>query len=136
VQRRRHSLIAKEKSCLCTFILSWLQGPNAGNLTATTIEDICIVQSEGELDPVLVSFLEMAKGKIDLFSSRSVSASKGVSSMAMVPELNRSELGSTHWVSLQNSFHVFSYFYGFLSMIVHLVLSVLSHKLSKLQLNI
>ncbi|KAL9314518.1 hypothetical protein ACSQ67_019970 [Phaseolus vulgaris] len=58
-------------------------GPNARNLTATAIEDICIVQSEGELDPVLVSFLEMTQGKLDLFSSRSVSASKGVSSMKM-----------------------------------------------------
>ncbi|KAL9298249.1 hypothetical protein ACSQ67_024145 [Phaseolus vulgaris] len=94
VQRREHSLTAEEESCLCNFILFWLQGPNAGNLTVTTIEDICIVQPEGELDPVLVSFLEMAKGKIDLFSSRSVSASKGCSSMEIVPEWNRS-LGNT-----------------------------------------
>jgi len=67
-------------------------------LTATAIEDICIVQSEGELDPVLVSFLEMTQGKLDLFSSRSVSASKGVSSMKMVPEWNRS-LGTTCGIS-------------------------------------
>ncbi|CAJ1977976.1 unnamed protein product [Sphenostylis stenocarpa] len=68
-------------------ILRW---PNAGNLTVTTIEDICIVQPEGELDPVLASFLEMARGKVDLFSSCSVSASKEVSCMEMVPDWNRS----------------------------------------------
>lgn len=94
MKRKKHASTEKEKSCLCTFILFWLNGPKEGNLTATTIEDICIVQSEGELDPILVSFLEMAKGKIDLFSSRSVSASKGVSSMEMTPEGDRS-LGST-----------------------------------------
>ncbi|BAT89600.1 uncharacterized protein HKW66_Vig0230570 [Vigna angularis] len=97
VKRRKHSLTAKEKSCVCTFILFWLNGPKEGNLTATTIEDICIIQSEGELDPVLVSFLEMAKGKIDLFSTRSVSASKGVSSMEMAAEGDRGS-GTTYGI--------------------------------------
>ncbi|WVZ03629.1 hypothetical protein V8G54_024435 [Vigna mungo] len=57
VKRSKHSLTAKEKSCVCTFILFWLNGPKEGNLTATTIEDICIIQSEGELDPHQRGFL-------------------------------------------------------------------------------
>ncbi|KAG5113417.1 hypothetical protein AAZX31_13G170300 [Glycine max] len=65
VQHGKHYWKAGKETCFCTFILFWLQGPNAGNLTATTIQDICMVQLERQLDPVVASFLEMARRKIE-----------------------------------------------------------------------
>ncbi|RDX61833.1 hypothetical protein CR513_59896, partial [Mucuna pruriens] len=85
VQEREHSWETGEESCSCTFILFWLHGPNARNLTSASIENICVVQPAWELDPVVASFLEVAREKIKLFSSRSVLVSKGVSASKMVP---------------------------------------------------
>ncbi|KAG4977399.1 hypothetical protein JHK86_036873 [Glycine max] len=65
VQHGKHYWKAGKETCFCTFILFWLQGPNAGNLTATTIQDICMVQLERQLDPVVATFLEMARRKIE-----------------------------------------------------------------------
>ncbi|XP_020231093.1 uncharacterized protein LOC109811697 isoform X2 [Cajanus cajan] len=90
VQESEHSWETEEEVCLCTFILFWLHGPNARNLTAAPIENICVVQPAWELDPVVTSFLEMAREKIELFSSRSVSVSKGVSGFEMVSYCNKS----------------------------------------------
>ncbi|TKY68430.1 disease resistance protein RPM [Spatholobus suberectus] len=90
VQKSEHSWKAGGELCLCTFILFWLHGPNAKNLTVTTIENICIVQPERKLDPVVASFLEMAREKIELLSPCSVSASKGGSHLEMVSYWNES----------------------------------------------
>ncbi|KAL9319480.1 hypothetical protein ACSQ67_011319 [Phaseolus vulgaris] len=59
VQESKHSWETGEEECLCTFILFWLHGPNARNLTTSSIENICVVQPRWELDPVLASFLDM-----------------------------------------------------------------------------
>ncbi|XP_017428403.2 uncharacterized protein LOC108336454 isoform X2 [Vigna angularis] len=58
VQESEHSWKTGEEECLCTFILFWLHGPNARKLTATSIENICVVQPRWELDPVVASFLD------------------------------------------------------------------------------
>ncbi|KAG2713869.1 hypothetical protein I3843_04G186300 [Carya illinoinensis] len=51
----------EEEECLCTFILLWIHGPNAGNLTATSVESICRVQSSAQIDPKVASFLNIAR---------------------------------------------------------------------------
>ncbi|TKY47875.1 disease resistance protein RPM [Spatholobus suberectus] len=89
VQESEHSWATGEELCLCTFILFWLHGPNARNLTAAPIENICVVQPAWELDPVVASFLEMAGEKMELLSSRSVLVSKGVSGFEMVSYCNK-----------------------------------------------
>ncbi|XP_062152978.1 uncharacterized protein LOC133861253 isoform X2 [Alnus glutinosa] len=62
VERREHAQKqGGEEECSCVFILSWLHGPNAENLTATAIENICQVQSTAPIDPKVTSFLEVAR---------------------------------------------------------------------------
>ncbi|CAJ1964731.1 unnamed protein product [Sphenostylis stenocarpa] len=83
VQESKHSWKTGEEECLCTFVLFWLHGPNARNLTTTSIESICVVQLGWELDSAVASFLEMAREKVELFSSSSVLVPTGVSSSEM-----------------------------------------------------
>jgi hypothetical protein len=62
VERREHAQKqGGEEECSCVFILSWLHGPNAENLTATAIENICQVQSTAPIDSKVTSFLEVAR---------------------------------------------------------------------------
>lgn len=68
MERREHARKqGGEEECTCSFILSWLHGPNAGNLTATAIENICQVtqvQSSVPVDPNLASFLKVARERV------------------------------------------------------------------------
>ncbi|KAK7327268.1 hypothetical protein VNO80_31634 [Phaseolus coccineus] len=89
VQESKHSWETGEEECLCTFILFWLHGPNARNLTTTSIENICVVQPRWELDPILASFLDMVKQKIELFSSCPVLVSTGAYDLEMVTYGNK-----------------------------------------------
>jgi len=64
VDERKHSR-KKDAECLCTFILSWLHGPNEGKLTAAEIGDICIVQPIKEHDPAVALFLEITRRRLE-----------------------------------------------------------------------
>jgi len=64
VKERNHSQ-KKNSECLCTFILSWLQGPNEGKLSAAGIGDICIVQPIREHVPAVASFLDISRRIIE-----------------------------------------------------------------------
>lgn len=66
-----HSFANGEEECLCTFILSWLHGPNAGNITAENIGHICKVQVTEEIHPVVASFLKTVREKLVVASSNS-----------------------------------------------------------------
>ncbi|CAI8597906.1 unnamed protein product [Vicia faba] len=72
VQERPHS--RKNEECHCTFILFWLHGPNAGNLTAAEIGDICILQPIIEVDPAVASFVEIVKKGIESKSGQEMVA--------------------------------------------------------------
>ncbi|XP_041007032.1 uncharacterized protein LOC121251754 isoform X3 [Juglans microcarpa x Juglans regia] len=62
VEHREHaSKQGEEEECLCTFVVLWIHGPNAGNLTATSVENICQVQSSAQIDPKVASFLNIAR---------------------------------------------------------------------------
>ncbi|XP_061339972.1 uncharacterized protein LOC133286564 [Gastrolobium bilobum] len=86
VRKNKHSYKAGEELCLCTFILCWLHGPNIGNLNATTVENICVVQPALDQDPAVASFLKMARERTEFVSSCSISMSKGVSGLEMVAQ--------------------------------------------------
>jgi hypothetical protein len=64
VEKRNHSQ-KKDEKCLCTFNLSWLQGPNEGKLSAAGIGDICIVQPIREHVPAMASFLQISRRRIE-----------------------------------------------------------------------
>jgi hypothetical protein len=73
VEKHKHS--RKENAeCLCTFILSWLHGPNKGELTTAEIGDICIIQPILELDPAVATFLEIARTRIESQSGQEMVA--------------------------------------------------------------
>ena len=65
MDRADHSFANGEEECLCTFILSWLHGPNAGNLTAESIAQICRVQFRAEMDPIVASFVKKARERFE-----------------------------------------------------------------------
>ncbi|PNY07132.1 hypothetical protein L195_g003617 [Trifolium pratense] len=71
VEKRKHSR-KKDAECLCTFVLSWLHGPNNGELTAAEIGDICIIQPILELDPAVATFLEIARTRIESQSGQEI----------------------------------------------------------------
>ncbi|GAU12838.1 hypothetical protein TSUD_73250 [Trifolium subterraneum] len=73
VERRKHSR-KNNGECLCTFILSWLHGPNKGELTTAEIGDICIIQPILELDPAVATFLEIARSGIESQSGQEMVA--------------------------------------------------------------
>jgi len=73
VKERNHSQ-EKDAECLCTFILSWLQGPKEGKLSAAGISDICIVQPIREHVPSVALFLEITKRRIELQSGQELVA--------------------------------------------------------------
>ncbi|XP_019457211.1 PREDICTED: uncharacterized protein LOC109357672 isoform X2 [Lupinus angustifolius] len=84
VQVKEHSTEQEEELCLCAFVLFWLHGPIAGNLTAAKIENICIVQPKMDDNPSVVSFLKIASESKDYTSSYSSPMSNGVSGRDMV----------------------------------------------------
>ncbi|CAL0323083.1 unnamed protein product [Lupinus luteus] len=88
VQVKEHSTEQEEELCLCTFVLFWLHGPIAGNLTVAKIENICIVQPKVDDDPSVVSFLKMASERNNYISTHSSPMSKGISGPEMVTYRN------------------------------------------------
>ncbi|XP_045810945.1 uncharacterized protein LOC123905385 [Trifolium pratense] len=64
VEKNKHSR-KKNAECLCNFKLSWLNGPKVGKSTAAKIGDICIIQPILQLDPVVATFLEIARWRLE-----------------------------------------------------------------------
>lgn len=63
VKHDEHTIVNEVENCSCSFVLSWLHGPEAGTLTSARVEDLCPVRSCAQLDPRLACFLEIAKWK-------------------------------------------------------------------------
>ncbi|XP_077222924.1 SAWADEE protein isoform X2 [Tasmannia lanceolata] len=86
-----HELIkGKEEVCKCNFIVLWQHGPNAGTKTSTTIEHICLLQSEDAKNSILDSFLEVSRRKLELNSQSACFISEGENSKEMK---SRNQLG-------------------------------------------
>ncbi|XP_031274510.1 uncharacterized protein LOC116132976 [Pistacia vera] len=77
VIHRKHSFASGEEECLCRFILCWKHGPNAGTLMEKKVENICIVQSNVELNPHVASFAKRARERIGGADHKHISASNG-----------------------------------------------------------
>ncbi|XP_021656817.2 uncharacterized protein LOC110647344 isoform X2 [Hevea brasiliensis] len=60
-----HSFVNGEEQCMCTFVVIWLHGPFAGCLANKKVENICIVQSNAQLDPNVSTFLKIVKEKLE-----------------------------------------------------------------------
>lgn len=72
-----HRIVKGEQVCTCRFILEWIHGPEVGTLASLALENICRVQlpaSDEEIDPVLTSFLNTVKEKIQNTCSNSTTA--------------------------------------------------------------
>ncbi|KAK8344755.1 hypothetical protein V6Z12_A07G100300 [Gossypium hirsutum] len=70
---KKHSYVNGQEECECTFLISWLHGPNVGNIIDKGVVNICLLQGS-EILPKLVSFIEIALKKIDKALCKSVSA--------------------------------------------------------------
>ncbi|TYH09511.1 hypothetical protein ES288_A07G102100v1 [Gossypium darwinii] len=70
---KKHSYVNGQEECECTFLISWLHGPNVGNIIDKGVANICLLQGS-EILPKLVSFIEIALKKIDKALCKSVSA--------------------------------------------------------------
>ncbi|XP_024965369.1 uncharacterized protein LOC112505687 isoform X2 [Cynara cardunculus var. scolymus] len=57
------------EKCLCTYLLVWQHGPEEGNITATSIEDICLIMP-GAVDPKVTDFAKIVKEKLGLVYKR------------------------------------------------------------------
>ncbi|KAJ9560723.1 hypothetical protein OSB04_005883 [Centaurea solstitialis] len=57
------------EKCLCTYLLVWQHGPAEGNITATSIEDICLIVP-GAVDPQVIDFAKIVKKKLGLVYKR------------------------------------------------------------------
>ncbi|KAJ0113546.1 hypothetical protein Patl1_01810 [Pistacia atlantica] len=77
VIHRKHSFASGEEECLCRFILCWKHGPNAGTLMEKKVENICIVQSNVELNPHVASFAKRVRERIGGADHKHISASNG-----------------------------------------------------------
>ncbi|TQE08112.1 hypothetical protein C1H46_006238 [Malus baccata] len=81
VVHSKHVFANGEEQCTCTFILSWQHGPFARTLTAEALEHICRVQppvADDELNPLLISFLNLVRKRIEAtgFSDSNVSSAE------------------------------------------------------------
>lgn len=73
-----HRFVKDQQECTCRFILEWIHGPEVGNLTSLALENIFRVQlpaTDEEIDPVLTSFLNTVKERIQNTFSNSTTAS-------------------------------------------------------------
>ncbi|XP_015880867.1 uncharacterized protein LOC107416837 [Ziziphus jujuba] len=66
VDYQKHSFENGEEECSCTFVLCWLHGPLAGQLTVEKIENICRIQSGEKRDSAVASFLKIVRKKIEI----------------------------------------------------------------------
>lgn len=58
MERQDHTFENGIEVCCCNFLLHWLHGPSAGNLTCCRAADICLLQFTADTDPKVDSFLE------------------------------------------------------------------------------
>ncbi|XP_023752139.1 uncharacterized protein LOC111900488 [Lactuca sativa] len=61
--------------CICTYLLFWQHGPAEGNITAASIDDICLIMS-GAIDPRVTEFAKLVREKLRGASSQSSFTSK------------------------------------------------------------
>ncbi|XP_050370664.1 uncharacterized protein LOC126788692 [Argentina anserina] len=79
VVRKEHRIVKGEELCSCKFMVEWTNGPDVGIQTSLAVGNICRVLNEEVMSPVLSSFLNRAKEKIEggFSNSTAVSVEKG-----------------------------------------------------------
>ncbi|KAL8144813.1 hypothetical protein AgCh_003142 [Apium graveolens] len=76
IDYKDHLFEKAEEECLCTFVLSWLHGPNAGNMSSSGVASICIVNSDSPLNSTISTFSKLVKENIKRASLQFSSVSK------------------------------------------------------------
>ena len=66
------------EKCICNYVLHWQHGPEVGNLTAATLEDIYLIRP-GPIDPTFDKFIKFVKEKLK----------GGSSEFTLIPKLKR-----------------------------------------------
>lgn len=56
-----HSFVNGEEVCSCRFELRWKHGPNAWKLSVSSIENICQILPNQQVDPKLAAFLDKSR---------------------------------------------------------------------------
>ncbi|RZC48534.1 hypothetical protein C5167_016963 [Papaver somniferum] len=70
IHHEPHTRRGGEESCLCAFVVCWLEGPKAGETEQMPLERICKVQLGSPLfDHALACFVEMSRAQLDLVSN-------------------------------------------------------------------
>lgn len=65
VKREKHSFSNEEEKCQCTFGLHWQHGENVGAITSASIENLCLIVPNTQIDPKVATFLRISKQKIE-----------------------------------------------------------------------
>ncbi|WOH03105.1 hypothetical protein DCAR_0522497 [Daucus carota subsp. sativus] len=86
IEFKDHLFEKGEEECLCTFVLSWLHGPNAGNMSSSGVASICLVNTNAPLNSTILTFLKLAKENIKRASLRTRSVSKSYSTPTTTPD--------------------------------------------------
>ncbi|KAI8008683.1 hypothetical protein LOK49_LG07G02773 [Camellia lanceoleosa] len=81
VHHVEHSFAKEEEECFCTFLLFWQHGPNEGNVTASGIANLCLIQPFEQMDSRVVTFSKMAKEKVKIARPTPGSVSDGKTSL-------------------------------------------------------
>ena len=114
MESNEHSYEKGEEECLCKFILHWLHGPIAGILNAVNVSSICIVRPTLELDPIVASFLKMAREKVEITSSDSNSICKGVTGWEVAAYCSENT-NSSHKLGFFERLHKASFIHLYIS---------------------
>lgn len=76
IEYKDHLFEKAEEECLCTFVLSWLHGPNGGTMSSSGVASICIVNTDAPLNSTILTFSKLVKENIKRASLQSNSVSK------------------------------------------------------------
>ncbi|KAJ9169918.1 hypothetical protein P3X46_018061 [Hevea brasiliensis] len=60
-----HSFVNGEERCMCTFVVIWEHGPIFGCLANKKVENICVIQSNTQLDPKVAKFSKIVMDRLE-----------------------------------------------------------------------
>ncbi|KAF5812174.1 putative SAWADEE domain-containing protein [Helianthus annuus] len=101
----------KPEECLCSYLLCWQHGPGNGNVTKSTIEDICLI-TDGAIHPKLIEFANLMKQQLkgasvqsQVFGSAGHSSHVGSSAELSDHDIDMGGVKTTgrhHYIMLEN----------------------------------
>lgn len=107
IEYKDHLFEKAEEECLCTFVISWLHGPNAGTMSSSGVASICIVNTDAPLNSTILTFSKLVKENIERAMLRSSSVPKScVTATTKRKSISQDEIQETkrasHFPALSN----------------------------------